>query len=56
MAIGSLVVVDELFGFVLSVLGPEISRALGMSKGALAGVLSAKLLAVSVATLPMAAE
>ncbi|MCX6519768.1 MAG: MFS transporter [Actinobacteria bacterium] len=55
LAIGSLVVVDELFGFVLSVLGPEISRALGMSKGALAGVLSAKLLAVSVATLPMAA-
>lgn len=54
-AIGALVVVDELFGFVLSVLGPEISRALGMSKGALAAVLSVKLLAVSVASLPMAA-
>lgn len=54
-AICALVVADELFGFVLSVLGPEISRALGMSKGALAAVLSAKLLAISIATLPMAA-
>lgn len=55
LAISALVVVDELFGFVLSVLGPEISRALGMSKSALASALSAKLLAVSLATLPMAA-
>lgn len=55
VAISALVVVDELFGFVLSVLGPEISRSLGMSKSALAAVLSAKLLAVSLATLPMAA-
>ncbi|MTA15549.1 MAG: MFS transporter, partial [Actinobacteria bacterium] len=55
LAVGSLVVVDELFGFVLSVLGPEITRTLGMSKGAFAAVLSAKLLAISVATLPMAA-
>ncbi len=55
LAIGGLVIVDELFGFVLSVLGPEIARSLGMSPASLAAVLSAKLLAVALATLPMAA-
>lgn len=55
LAIGLLVVVDELFGFVLAVLGPEISRSLGLSKGAFAAILSVKLLAIAVATLPMAA-
>ncbi len=55
LAICALVIVDELFGFTLAVLGPEISRTLGMTKGAFAAILSAKLLAVSIATLPMAA-
>ncbi len=55
LAICALVVVDELFGFTLTILGPEISRALGLSKGSFAAILSAKLLAVSIATLPMAA-
>lgn len=55
VAVCALVVSDELFGFVLSVLGPEISRALGISAAGLAAILSAKLLAVSLATLPMAA-
>ena len=55
LAICALVVVDELFGFTLAVLGPEISRALGLTKGSFAAILSAKLLAVSIATLPMAA-
>jgi ABC-type branched-subunit amino acid transport system ATPase component/MFS family permease len=55
LAICILVIVDELFGFTLTVLGPEITRAIGLSKGAFAALLSAKLLAVSVATLPMAA-
>lgn len=55
LAICALVVVDELFGFTLAVLGPEISRTLGLTKGSFAAILSAKLLAVSIATLPMAA-
>ncbi|MEN9617589.1 MAG: hypothetical protein RL022_3011, partial [Chloroflexota bacterium] len=55
LAICALVIVDELFGFTLAVLGPEISRTLGITKGAFAAILAAKLLAVSIATLPMAA-
>ncbi|HAP74750.1 MAG TPA: hypothetical protein DCR14_01545, partial [Acidimicrobiaceae bacterium] len=55
VAVGALVLASEVFGFAVVVLGPEISRSLGISASALAGILSAKLLAVSVATLPIAA-
>ncbi len=55
LAIGLLVVVDEFFGFGLAVLGPEITNTLGISKAMLAAIISAKLLAVSIAMLPMAA-
>lgn len=55
VAISALVLASEIFGFAVVVLGPEISRSLGISASALAGILSVKLLAVSVATLPLAA-
>ncbi|MEZ5220575.1 MAG: ATP-binding protein [Ilumatobacteraceae bacterium] len=55
VAIGALVLASEIFGFAVVVLGPEISRSLGISASALAGILSVKLLAVSLATLPLAA-
>jgi ABC-type branched-subunit amino acid transport system ATPase component/MFS family permease len=55
VAISALVLATELFGFAVVVLGPEIARSLGISAATLAALLSAKLLAVAVATLPMAA-
>lgn len=54
-AISALVLATELYGFAVVVLGPEIARSLGISAATLAALLSAKLLAVAVATLPMAA-
>ncbi len=55
VAISALVVATELYGFAVVVLGPDIARSLGISASTLAALLSAKLLAVAVATLPMAA-
>jgi ABC-type branched-subunit amino acid transport system ATPase component/predicted MFS family arabinose efflux permease len=54
-AISALVLATELYGFAVVVLGPDIARSLGLSASTLAALLSAKLLAVAVATLPMAA-
>jgi ABC-type branched-subunit amino acid transport system ATPase component/sugar phosphate permease len=54
-ALGLLSIVDTFHGYAFSVLTPEISRALGLGKGAIAGVLALKTLALAVAPLPMAA-
>ncbi len=55
VALGLLVIVDELFGYAFTVLAPELGRALGITPTALSGIVSLKLLAVSLAALPMAA-
>src|SRR5437868_5497559 len=55
VAIGLLGIVDEFQGYAFSVLAPDISRALGVGKGIIAGVLAVKTFATAVAPLPMAA-
>lgn len=55
LALGLLVMIDELQGYGFSVLGPEVSRTLGVTARGLAAVLALKTLAVSLATLPIAA-
>lgn len=55
MALGLLVIVDEFQGYAFTVLAPEISNTLGISRGAIAAIVSLKLLAISLASLPMAA-
>lgn len=54
VAVSALVLASELYGFAVVVLGPDIARSLGISASALAALLSLKLLAVAVASLPMA--
>jgi ABC-type branched-subunit amino acid transport system ATPase component/MFS family permease len=54
-ALGLLGIVDQFQGYAFSVLAPDISRALGIGKGVIAGVIALKTLAVAVAPLPMAA-
>ena len=54
-ALGTLVVIDSLHAYGFAVLAPEISRSLGVGKGAVAGVLAFKTFALSVAPLPIAA-
>ena len=54
-AIGVLGIIDLFPAYAFAVLTPEISRALGVGKGAIAGVLALKTLAIAVAPLPMAA-
>ncbi len=55
IALSALVIVDELQGYAFFVLGPEISATLGVGKGALAGLSTLKILAITLATLPTAA-
>jgi ABC-type branched-subunit amino acid transport system ATPase component len=55
VALGVLVVIDQFQGVAFGILGPEIARSLGLSKVALAGIVSIKTLAITVFTLPMAA-
>lgn len=55
IALGLLVIIDEFQGYGFLVLGPEVSRALGISAAGLAAILALKTLAISLATLPMAA-
>ncbi|HZN15643.1 MAG TPA: ATP-binding protein [Acidimicrobiales bacterium] len=55
VAIGLLGIVDQFQGYAFSVLTPEISRALGIGKGAIAGVIAIKTLAIALAPLPIAA-
>jgi ABC-type branched-subunit amino acid transport system ATPase component/sugar phosphate permease len=55
IALGALAIVDTFQGYAFSVLAPDISRALGISKGAIAAVLAVKTLAIALAPLPIAA-
>ena len=55
VALGLLGVVDTFQGYAFSVLTPEISRALGLSLGAIAGARTLAFLAQILAPLPMAA-
>ncbi|MEY2470554.1 MAG: branched-chain amino acid transport system ATP-binding protein livF [Actinomycetota bacterium] len=55
IALSVLVIVDELQGYAFFVLGPEMSATLGIGKGALAGLSTLKILAITLATLPTAA-
>ena len=55
IALGLLVIVDQFQGFGYFVLGPEISDGLGVSRGTIAFAAALKTLAVTVATLPIAA-
>src|SRR5205085_12153139 len=54
-ALGLLGVVDTFQGFAFTLLTPEISRALGLSLGAIAGARTLAFLASILAPLPMAA-
>ncbi len=54
-ALGILSIVDSFFGFAFGVLTPEISSGLGISRGAIAGVLALKTIALAFAPLPFAA-
>jgi ABC-type branched-subunit amino acid transport system ATPase component/sugar phosphate permease len=55
VALGLLIVVDEFQQAVFAVLAPEISAGLGVSRGALTGVIALKTLALTLAILPFAA-
>ena len=54
-ALGVLSIVDTFQTYAFSVLTPEISAALGIGRGAVAGILAIKTLAAAVAPLPFAA-
>ncbi|MHB8450105.1 MAG: MFS transporter [Mycobacteriales bacterium] len=54
LALSVLSVVDTFQGYAFTVLVPNISRALGLSIGAIAGAIALKTLALSVAPLPIA--
>ena len=54
-ALSVLAVVDTFQGYAFAVLTPDISRALGISVGAIAGAVALKVLSVSIAPLPIAA-
>jgi sugar phosphate permease len=54
-ALGILVAIDEWQGVAFGILGPDIARTLGLSKGAIAAMGAVKALAIALATLPMAA-
>jgi ABC-type branched-subunit amino acid transport system ATPase component/MFS family permease len=55
LALGLLAVVDVFQGYAFTVLAPEISGTLGISRGAFTGLVAAKTVAVAVAPLPIAA-
>ena len=54
VALALLAVVDQFQTYAFTVLTPDISRALGLSLGVIAGVIALKTLAILVAPLPMA--
>jgi ABC-type branched-subunit amino acid transport system ATPase component/MFS family permease len=54
-ALGLLSIVDTFQGYAFTVLAPEISRALGVGKGAIAGVIAIQTLANAIGPLPVAA-
>jgi ABC-type branched-subunit amino acid transport system ATPase component/MFS family permease len=55
VALGTLNVVDAFQSYAFTVMTPEISRALGISLAAIAGIRTLQFLAISLAPLPMAA-
>lgn len=55
VALGVLAIVDQFQGYAFTVLSPEISRALGLSLGAIAGMRAIQALTAAIAPLPMAA-
>ncbi|HEX2038214.1 MAG TPA: MFS transporter [Acidimicrobiales bacterium] len=55
MALSVLVVVDEFQSYAISIMGPEISRTLGISKSTLAFLVLLKTLSIMLASLPIAA-
>jgi ABC-type branched-subunit amino acid transport system ATPase component/predicted MFS family arabinose efflux permease len=55
VALGALIIVDQFQSFAFSILGPEISRALGVGKSLLAFLVLLKVLSIMVASLPLAA-
>ncbi len=55
VALGTLSIVDTFLGYAFGVLAPEISATLGVSKGAIAGVIAIKTLASALGPLPVAA-
>jgi ABC-type transport system involved in cytochrome c biogenesis ATPase subunit/sugar phosphate permease len=55
IAISVLAIVDQFQGYALLVLGPEVSRALHVSKSTLGALVALKILAVTCAALPVAA-
>jgi ABC-type branched-subunit amino acid transport system ATPase component/MFS family permease len=55
VALGLLFVVDEFQRYAFFVLGPEVSRTLGISRGVLALVLIVQLVAITLAVFPLAA-
>jgi len=54
-ALGVLTLVDDLQGFAFQVLTPEISQALGVGAGTIAGLIALKTLALVISPLPVAA-
>ena len=54
-ALGTLSIVDTFQTYAFQVLTPEISRAIGLSKGAIAGVVAVNRLGLALAPLPVAA-
>ena len=55
LALGTLIIVDQFHGYAFQVLAPDISRALGFGKGAVAGIIALKTVAIAISPLPMAA-
>ncbi|HSK24585.1 MAG TPA: MFS transporter [Egicoccus sp.] len=55
VALGTLMVVDQFHGYAFTVLAPDIAAALGIGKGAVAGIIALKTVAIAISPLPMAA-
>lgn len=55
VALSALIIVDEFQSYAFFVLGPEIGSSLGISKSAIAGLATLKIVALTAATLPTAA-
>ena len=54
IALSGLAIADTFYSYAFAVLAPDISRALGVGSGAVAGVIAVRLLALSVGPLPIA--
>ena len=54
-ALSILIIVDQFHGYGFTVLAPEMSSALGISKSGVAGIIALKTIAIAISPLPMAA-